>query len=113
MSTSLSPRPEVAILPSLPPSPSLLEEVFSYPRPWSVRREESDLQGSRRTSSPGSPGSHTKGKEKQALGDEEEDDDDAQHRVSTHEAYPPMTDGAAETRRVEEVRFTTAIPNSS
>ncbi|KAG8213690.1 hypothetical protein J3R82DRAFT_10388 [Butyriboletus roseoflavus] len=47
---------------------------------------------------------HTKGKEKRALEDEDEDgdDEDAQHRVSTHEAYPPMTDGAAETRRVEE-----------
>ncbi|KAH0827508.1 hypothetical protein J3R83DRAFT_4221 [Lanmaoa asiatica] len=104
MSTSLSPRPEAAILPSLPPSPSLLEEVFSHPRPWSVRHEEFDLQGSRR-SSPGSAGSYTKGKGKQRLEEEdedEEDDEDTQHRASTHESYPPMTDEAAETQRVEE-----------
>ncbi|KAI9572175.1 hypothetical protein HD554DRAFT_1647795 [Boletus coccyginus] len=101
MSTSLSPHPEVAvILPSLPPSPSFLDEVFSHPRPWSVRLEDFDLHSSRR-SSPGSAGSYAKGKEKQ-IAEVEEEGEDSQHRVSPHEAYPPMTDENAETRRVEE-----------
>lgn len=103
MPTSPSPHTEVAVLPSLPLSPSLLHEVFSHPRPWS---EEFDLQGSR-TSSPGSAGSHAKGKGKQPIEDEDDKDgEDAQHRVGMgmHDAYPPMTDEAAETRRVEEVR---------
>lgn len=104
MPTSLSPRREAAILPSLPPSPSLLEEVFSHPHPWSVRFEEFDLQSPRR-SSPASGASRTKGKGKRMPENEDEDEDeDAQHRMSSPEAYPPMTDEAAETRRVEEVR---------
>ena len=112
MSTSLSPHPEVTILPSLPPSPSLLDEVFSHPRPWSVRLEDFDWQNSRR-SSPGLAGSHAKGKGKETILDEvEEDDEDAQHSVSPHEAYPPTTDDAAETQRVEEVRTRPPIPST-
>jgi hypothetical protein len=110
MSASLSPHPEGAILPSLPPSPSFLDEVFSHPRPWSVRLEDFDWQGSRR-SSPGPAGSYSKGKGKETIDEVEEDDEDAQHCVSPHEAYPPTTDEAAETRRVEEVRARSPIPS--
>ena len=102
MSASLSPHPKVAVLPSLPPSPSFLDEVFSHPRPWSVRLEEFDWQSSRR-SSPGSAGSYAKGKEKR-IAEVEDEEEDSQHRASPPEAYPPMTDETAETRRVEEVR---------
>lgn len=110
MSTSLSPHPDVAVLPSLPPSPSLLDEVFSHPRPWSVRLEDFDWQRSRR-SSPGSVGSHPKGKGRQTIDEVEEEDEDAEHRMSPHEAYPPMNDEAAETQRVEEVRARPPIPS--
>ncbi|KAG9316359.1 hypothetical protein JVU11DRAFT_2392 [Chiua virens] len=99
MSASLSPRSDAVVLPSLPPSPSLLDEVFSHPRPWSVRLDDFGSQGPRR-SSPGSPSSYTKGKGKETS--EDEYDEDAPHHVGTHKAYPPMTDEAAETRRVEE-----------
>lgn len=110
MSAPLSPRYQAATLPSLPPSPSLLEEVFSHPHPWSVRFEEFDLRSSRQSPS-GFAGSHTKGKGKQTSEDEdEEDEEDAQHRVGTQEAYPPMTNEAAETRRVQEVRAHPPLP---
>lgn len=113
MSASLSPHPDVAVLPSLPPSPSLLDEVFSHPRPWSVRLEEFNLKGPRQ-SLPKSAGSHAKGKGKQSIEevDEDDEDSDAPHPVSTREAYPPMTDDAAETRRVEEVRARPPLPRT-
>ncbi|KAF8135714.1 hypothetical protein EV363DRAFT_1321412 [Boletus edulis] len=102
MPTSISPHPEVAILPSLPPSPSFLDAVFSHPRPWSVSTQDIDLQGLRRFSTE-SAASLFKGKGKQAMEVEDEEDEvDTQHDGSTHEAYPPTTDDVAETRRVEE-----------
>lgn len=99
MATSLSPQHEATILPSLPPSPSLLDEIFSHRRSWNVRPEQLDPESSRPSSSGSVSG--TKGKGKQTL---EVD----QQRAGTHEAYPPMTDDAAETRRVEEVRASSA-----
>ncbi|KIJ18905.1 hypothetical protein PAXINDRAFT_179122 [Paxillus involutus ATCC 200175] len=108
MSTPLSPRNTTSpeILPSLPPSPTLLEEDFSRPRVWRKDQELFEMQDSRR--SPESGYSNGKGKEKQSFdeGDEEDDDDDddtvENHGGGSHEAYPPTTDAVAETRRVEE-----------
>ena len=82
----------------------MLDEVFSHPRPWSVRLEEFNPKALR-LSSLGSGSSYSKGKGKQTLEEEDEEEDEgAPHCVSTHEAYPPTTDQVAETRKVEEVR---------
>ncbi|KIK99332.1 hypothetical protein PAXRUDRAFT_822884 [Paxillus rubicundulus Ve08.2h10] len=93
------------ILPSLPPSPTLLEEDLSRPRMWRQDQELFEMQASRRSSESG--GSNGKGKQRQSFddGDDDDDDDDdtvENHGGGLHEAYPPTTDAVAETRRVEE-----------
>ncbi|KAF9244914.1 hypothetical protein BU15DRAFT_71276 [Melanogaster broomeanus] len=96
---TLTASPE--ILSSLPPSPTLLDEDLSLPRAWREDQGEFEMQHSRR--SPGSGSSTGKGKDKQSFDEDDEDEDTVENHVgSSHEAYPPTTDAAAETRRVEQ-----------
>ncbi|KIJ67910.1 hypothetical protein HYDPIDRAFT_107445 [Hydnomerulius pinastri MD-312] len=105
MSKPLSPHDETGpeMFPSLPPSPTLLEEDLSRPRMWRDDEEGFEMQDSQR--SPGSGSSNGKGKSKRSLEvdeDDEDDEDTVENHNSSHEVYPPTTDAAAETRKVEE-----------
>lgn len=100
---SLSPEP----LPSLPPSP--IEEDLGWRAPWSHTDDDDDEPRS-------SPDDfqRSKGKEKAteylptsyANGGRGE----VSHQGRNTEAYPPTTDEATETRRVQEVRVCLVHP---
>ncbi|KAF9222536.1 hypothetical protein BS17DRAFT_783007 [Gyrodon lividus] len=91
------------IIPSLPSSPTLLEEDLSRPRVWREDQEEFEMQDARHSPDSGASGSKGKGKQSSDDEDEDEDEDTVEiHGRGPHEVYPPTTDAAAETRRVEE-----------
>jgi hypothetical protein len=100
MSSMVSPPPSSSIaLGNMSPNPPpTLEEDLSHAHLWS---QDNDQRDSQDMSPPRSSTSTEKGKERQL--DEDIDIDIIENPSS--ESYPPTNDDAAETRRVEEVRY--------
>jgi len=92
------PSSSIALGNMSPNPPPTLEEDLSHAHLWS---QDNDQRDSQDMSPPRSSTSTEKGKERQL--DEDIDIDIIENPSS--ESYPPTNDDAAETRRVEEVRY--------
>jgi hypothetical protein len=96
-----SPSSSIALNDMSSNAPPTLEEDLSHTHSWSQDNDQRDSQDS---SPPRSSTSTEKGKSKQL------DEDTTKNPNSSSESYPPTTDDAAETRRVEEVRYFRSSP---